>query len=99
MIDINAILSTAVKAAVDEQLTELKQQYANAMGELLTRIAKLEADSITQDRLSDWVDRQIEQKMSGYETGPATELSDELEEWVRDEVKHIIRNADISIDP
>jgi uncharacterized tellurite resistance protein B-like protein len=43
MIDFNTILSTAIQQAIDGHLMQIRQDYANKMGEMSERIAELEA--------------------------------------------------------
>ena len=125
MIDINAILNAAVKAAVDEQLTALQQHYANAMGDLANRLVRvealidrlpqttvtLEADAAKQlsnnrefrERLmeimgeQEWlwngINNYVNEKISGYKgSGVATELSEALEDRIRDKIEAMVVN-------
>lgn len=42
MIDLNAVLSTALNQIIAEQLTEIRQMYANQMGEMAQKLNEIE---------------------------------------------------------
>lgn len=42
MIDLNAVLSAALKQIIAEQLTEIRQMYANQMGEMAQKLNEVE---------------------------------------------------------
>lgn len=42
MIDLNAVLSAALKEIIAEQLTEIRQMYANQMGEMAQKLNEVE---------------------------------------------------------
>lgn len=42
MIDLNAVLSTALNQIIADQLTEIRQMYANQMGEMAQKLNEIE---------------------------------------------------------
>lgn len=109
MIDFNLIISTALRQAVDDHLVQIRQEYANKMGEMAERIALLEekaaVPALTRLEVEEIAGQAAEQVMDSHcryydhdqfiNDLSSIRLSDHFD--IEDEITEVVRNMSFEV--
>ena len=87
-ININAILSQALAAAVQQALQPIQQEYANKMAEMAQRIAALEAQSANRHERLRVLEGALTDRVAALENNPAQGVDTTLEQRIAALEKH-----------